>query len=210
MLMRCLQHPRQMQAQPQQPQQNPGPKLHQVLQVLQRLQQPQQLQRIHRWLPQPFLPFLPLCLRCPLPARMPQRQLKSLQPFRPKPKKVRISVTEYHCMAFKHSSCFNECRLLTIDSTGRDCDCCFDNVPTADGTCCPSKAHFFCAACLANFLDAFKTADYADQKIHGSSILQSQRRRWRSTFLCVCCLRLGKLLDVACTLGKQKAELSVP
>ncbi|CAE7260753.1 unnamed protein product, partial [Symbiodinium pilosum] len=46
----------------------------------------------------------------------------------------------------------------------RDCDCCFDNVPTADGTCCPSKAHFFCAACLANFLDAFKTADYADQK----------------------------------------------
>eukprot|EP00928_Gymnodinium_smaydae_P051821 TRINITY_DN3544_c0_g4_i1.p1 TRINITY_DN3544_c0_g4~~TRINITY_DN3544_c0_g4_i1.p1 ORF type:complete len:629 (-),score=181.66 TRINITY_DN3544_c0_g4_i1:73-1926(-) len=46
----------------------------------------------------------------------------------------------------------------------RDCDCCFDSVPTTAGMMCPGKGHFFCAACLANFLTAFKTADYADQK----------------------------------------------
>lgn len=46
----------------------------------------------------------------------------------------------------------------------RDCDCCYDNVPTTGGVACPGKAHFFCAACLANFLVAFQTADYADQK----------------------------------------------
>ncbi|CAE8651924.1 unnamed protein product, partial [Polarella glacialis] len=46
----------------------------------------------------------------------------------------------------------------------RNCDCCFDSVPTTAGVFCPGKAHFFCAGCLANFLVAFKTAEYADQK----------------------------------------------
>eukprot|EP00929_Paragymnodinium_shiwhaense_P030474 TRINITY_DN1726_c0_g1_i1.p1 TRINITY_DN1726_c0_g1~~TRINITY_DN1726_c0_g1_i1.p1 ORF type:complete len:640 (-),score=165.62 TRINITY_DN1726_c0_g1_i1:208-2127(-) len=46
----------------------------------------------------------------------------------------------------------------------RDCDCCFDSVSTSGGAACPAKTHFFCAACLTNFLVAFKTADYAEQK----------------------------------------------
>ncbi|CAE7455666.1 pfp, partial [Symbiodinium necroappetens] len=46
----------------------------------------------------------------------------------------------------------------------RDCDCCFDNVPATDGVSCPGKAHFFCGPCLANFLEAFKTSEYAEQK----------------------------------------------
>jgi len=46
----------------------------------------------------------------------------------------------------------------------KDCDCCFDNVPMAEGACCPSKAHFFCGTCLGGLLTAFKTADYAEQK----------------------------------------------
>lgn len=46
----------------------------------------------------------------------------------------------------------------------RDCNCCFDDVPTIEGICCPGKEHFFCKVCMANFLTAFKTADYADQK----------------------------------------------
>eukprot|EP00439_Symbiodinium_sp_Y106_P034134 s2561_g4.t1 len=46
----------------------------------------------------------------------------------------------------------------------RDCDCCFDTVPSTDGVSCPGKAHFFCGPCLANFLEAFKTSEYAEQK----------------------------------------------
>ena len=54
--------------------------------------------------------------------------------------------------------------------SGRDCDCCFDNVPGTDGICCPGKAHFFCKACVGNFLESFKTADYADQKNLGCRV----------------------------------------
>lgn len=46
----------------------------------------------------------------------------------------------------------------------RDCDCCFDQVKTNLGSFCPGKEHFFCSLCLTQFLTAFKTADYAEQK----------------------------------------------
>lgn len=46
----------------------------------------------------------------------------------------------------------------------RDCDCCMDSVSPDQGVLCPGKLHFFCSACLPNFLTAFKTADYAEQK----------------------------------------------
>ncbi|CAE7197400.1 unnamed protein product [Symbiodinium natans] len=50
------------------------------------------------------------------------------------------------------------------EGESRECQCCFDDVPATEGIVCPSKEHFFCKACMANFLTAFKTADYADQK----------------------------------------------
>eukprot|EP00927_Polykrikos_kofoidii_P036034 TRINITY_DN30479_c0_g1_i1.p1 TRINITY_DN30479_c0_g1~~TRINITY_DN30479_c0_g1_i1.p1 ORF type:complete len:759 (-),score=162.55 TRINITY_DN30479_c0_g1_i1:69-2345(-) len=46
----------------------------------------------------------------------------------------------------------------------RDCDCCFDSLPKTSGVLCPGKGHFFCSACLVNFLQAFKTAEYCEQK----------------------------------------------
>lgn len=50
------------------------------------------------------------------------------------------------------------------EGESQDCNCCFDDVPPAEGIFCPGKEHFFCKTCMANFLTAFKTADYADQK----------------------------------------------
>jgi len=58
---------------------------------------------------------------------------------------------------------------IPLLSSGRDCNCCFDDVLTIEGICCPGKEHFFCKVCMANFLTAFKTADYADQKMQACS-----------------------------------------
>jgi len=51
-----------------------------------------------------------------------------------------------------------------VDEESRDCSCCFDSVAPDGCILCPGKAHFFCKGCLENFLVAFKTAEYAEQK----------------------------------------------